>query len=393
MSSNTRYEKITDLLNTSDIISLVGTFGVPETSIKYLNGFLIMPTLCHNDIISQASNKLYYYENSKKFMCYTCCGQMSVFDFIISTYKARGMKYTPTQAAMILEKIIDQRLDNGFAIITPPKLLPTKVDENEDWRSSMTEYNSAVLDCFSKNAKYLAIWEKEDISRESMEKFDIRYDMVRNRMVIPIKDDYNRLVGIKVRNFNKWEIDNQRKYMPLFHNNESYTYEKMKVAYGLNFNKSFIKKTKTVVIFEAEKSVLKFDSYFTMNKSIAVGGSSVSIYHIKMLQDLKVENIVLAFDNDYSKYPDENGNFDKYYGLKKAVKEANRLVGYGFNVEIIYDYKQEYLGNKDAPIDCGRQVYSKLYRDRCSFGELKEQFLESDEKAEEETHEIQIEDF
>mgnify|MGYP003292689478 CR=1 FL=1 len=54
MTSN-RYQKILDQLTTSDIIQLVSEFGIPETSIRYYNNQLIMPTGCHNEIIGNAS--------------------------------------------------------------------------------------------------------------------------------------------------------------------------------------------------------------------------------------------------------------------------------------------------------------------------------------------------
>lgn len=99
--------------------------------------------------------------------------------------------------------------------------------------------------------------------------------------------------------------------MPLWHNEELYNCPKMMVVYGYYQNKAVIKKLKEVIVFEAEKSVLKYGSCFTQNKSVAVGGSSFSQYHSIILKDAGVTKIVLAFDNDYS----EDG--DKYYGLKR----------------------------------------------------------------------------
>lgn len=85
---------------------------------------------------------------------------------------------------------------------------------------------------------------KEGISFDAMDKFGIKFDMIRNRMVIPIYDDKGVFVGAKVRNFNQEDIENGRKYMPLIHNNEIYTYDKGKILYGLNFNKKNIKMQK-----------------------------------------------------------------------------------------------------------------------------------------------------
>ena len=77
-----------------------------------------------------------------------------------------------------------------------------------------------------------------------------------------------------------------------------------------------------------------------------------------ILKDAGVEKIVLAMDNDW----DEDGNH--FYGLEKMLKEGFKILDMGFDVEIIYDWDGDQLGNKDAPIDRGRQVYSKLYRER-----------------------------
>ena len=73
------------------------------------------------------------------------------------------------------------------------------------------------------------------------------------------------------------------------------------------------------------------------------------------------------------------------------LREANKLEVRGFNVEIVYDWEQEYLEDKDAPIDKGREIWNKLYRNRKSFKELKENFLkkgDEDEETEMETENL-----
>lgn len=384
-----KYDKILDMLTTSDIIQLVSKFGVPETSIRYYNNQLIMPTGCHNEIIGQAKHKLYYYESTKKFYCYTCCGSMNPFEFIVQAYKTRGIKYSLSNAAIVLERIIQERLRDGFAIVEHKT--PVVQEIEDDWHKSLTEYNIAVMDCFSRNKKYLKIWEKEGISFDTMDKFGIKFDMVRNRMVIPIYDDKGIFVGAKVRNFNQDEIENGRKYMPLIHNNELYSYDRGKVLYGLNFNKRAIKAAKRAIIFEAEKSCLLYDSLYVGNKAVSVGGSNVSPYQVELLKKLGVETIVLALDNDYSLLPKEDGKYDKYFGLYKMLKEANKLSAKGFIVEIVYDWEQELLENKDAPIDKGREVWNKLYRNRKNFDELKDMFNKKGEKNEQ--TKVEVEDF
>lgn len=385
----TKYNKILDMITTSDIVQLISKFGIPETSIRYYNNQLIMPTGCHNEIIGTAKHKLYYYEDSKKFHCYTCCGSMNPFEFVVQAYRTRGIKYSLSNAAIIIERIIQERLRDGFAIVTPPSNVKKEIEE--DWHKSLTEYNPSIMNCFSRNKKYLKVWEKEGISFDAMDKFGIKFDMIRNRMVIPIYDDKGVFVGAKVRNFNQEDIENGRKYMPLIHNNEIYTYDKGKILYGLNFNKKNIKNAKRAIIFESEKSTILYESLYVGNKAVSIGGSNVSIYQTELLKQYKVETVVLALDNDYSLLPNENGEYDKYFGLYKMLKEANKLDAKGFNVEIVYDWEQSFLENKDAPIDKGREVWNKLYRNRKNFNELKEKYLKKGEK--DERTKVEIEDF
>ena len=55
--------------NIFDVLELWG--GEPE----YCPTGLIARTICHNSIIDDASRKLYYYENTKLFRCYTGCDE------------------------------------------------------------------------------------------------------------------------------------------------------------------------------------------------------------------------------------------------------------------------------------------------------------------------------
>ena len=356
-------------MNSSDIIRLMEKLGVPESMIKYGNSSLIFPTICHNEMSNDPSHKLYYYEATKRFYCYTNCKSMSVFDFIIKVYQTRGYKIEFREAYNILDEIISKRIKNGFAILSNPKpLVPDKIEKN--WEEQLPVYNHHILECFTQQPRFLDVWMSEGIDYDVLVEFGVRFDMVRNRIVFPILDRNGRLVGIRVRNFNQEDLDSGRKYMPLWHNEELYNCPKMMVVYGYYQNKAVIKKLKEVIVFEAEKSVLKYGSCFTQNKSVAVGGSSFSQYHGIILKDAGVTKIVLAFDNDYS----EDG--DKYYGLKKMIKEAKKIQDMGFEVEIIYDWDQEYLGNKDAPIDLGRTIYSKLYRERKKLAEVIELYEE-----------------
>jgi len=363
-------------ITTSDILRLLDKLGVPEGEVRYGNDSIILPTICHNELLSTPSYKLYYYEETKRFYCYTHCGSMSIFDFVINTYAARGLKINFTQAYSLIDGILENRQKTGFAIINNPRIIKTNKIE-PGWEEAFTEYSPNVLACFTKQPRYLAPWLDEGIDYDVLVKYGVCFDMVRNRIVFPVRNHRGRLIGIKVRNFNEKDLDEHRKYMPLWHNNELYNYPKRMIAYGLYENKSTIRRAGEAIVFEAEKSVLKFDSYFTQNRSVAIGGSSFSAYHALLLKELGVEKITLAFDNDW-----EGDN--KKYGLMKTIESAIKIKKMGFKVDVIYDFDEDTLDNKDAPVDKGRAAYSKLYRHRRDLDSLLIEF----KPEEKETNEI-----
>lgn len=45
---------------------------------------------------------------------------MNPFEFVVQAYRTRGIKYSLSNAAIIIERIIQERLRDGFAIVTPP---------------------------------------------------------------------------------------------------------------------------------------------------------------------------------------------------------------------------------------------------------------------------------
>lgn len=344
-------------MNTSDILCLLEYLGVSEQLVRYGNESVIFPTVCHNELISAPSHKLYYYESTKKFYCYTNCKGMDVFEFIINAQRARGNKYTFSHAYNLMSSIVNNRMRQGFAVIEAPKMKRTpQIVPN--WQKQLTVYNHHVLECFTQQPKYLAPWLDEGISYDVLCDFGVRFDMVRNRIVFPVYDHIGRLIGVKARNFNIEDIEAHRKYMPLWYNKELYNYPKMMVLYGYYQNRYTIKKAKEAIVFESEKAVLQYGSFFTLNKAVAIGGSSFSVYHGQILKDCGVETIVLALDYDW----DDDGNKD--YGLHKMIREGYKIQEMGFNVELIYDWDDQYLGDKDSPIDRGRVTFTKLYRAR-----------------------------
>ena len=103
------------------------------------------------------------------------------------------------------------------------------------------------------------------------------------------------------------------------------------------------------------------------------------------------EESIKKFENDLKILIDVVKSIEGQYIVFDKLKEANKLDAKGFNVEIVYDWEQSFLENKDAPIDKGREIWNKLYRNRKNFNELKEKYLKKGEKNE--RTKVEIEDF
>lgn len=96
----------------------------------------------------------------------------------------------------------------------------------------------------------------------------------------------------------KSEAEVYGKYRPIKINNQLYNHPLGLNLYGLNWNKQAIQKMKKVIVFESEKSVLKYATYFGWNNNISVAccGSNISSHQIQLLLDCGVEEIIIAFD-------------------------------------------------------------------------------------------------
>ena len=129
------------------------------------------------------------------------------------------------------------------------------------------------------------------------------------------------------------------------------------VMYGYDQNKAAIEKSRQVVIFESEKSVLKAPS-FGIDNALAVFGSNISKQHIQLLLELGVNDVVLAFDSDYEQVGDDEFKFF----VVKMKKLAAKLTPY-FSVSIVYN-NQGYDMYKCNMMDIPYEQAMKLWESR-----------------------------
>lgn len=187
----------------------------------------------------------------------------------------------------------------------------------------------------------LEVWKKEGISDSSLRKFQVKYDSFSDRLVYPIRNLQGKIVNIGGRTLDPdWKEKKLRKY----------TYFQgwgggMDIIYGLYENLEDIKDKNRVILFEGCKSVLLANTYGIHNTG-AILTSHLSPYQMKILAILGC-NVTFALDKDVDIRQDKN------------IQKLKQYV----NVDYLWD-KDNLLGEKDAPVDKGKEVFEKLYEHR-----------------------------
>lgn len=196
---------------------------------------------------------------------------------------------------------------------------------------------------YEKNEEKLKVWLAEGISKESLARFDVRYDGFSDRLVYPIKNMDGKIVNIGGRTLDPdWKEKKLRKYCYF------YPWGVMTTIYGLYDNLEYIKRQGEVILFEGCKSVLLADTWGIKNCG-AILTSHLNPSQMKLLASLGVR-VVFAFDRDVNILKDHNINILKNY----------------INVEYLFDSKG-LLDEKDAPVDKGKEVFRDLYIRRLKY--------------------------
>ena len=115
------------------------------------------------------------------------------------------------------------------------------------------------------------------------------YDRFRCRVVFPIIDGYNKVIGFGGRVLD----DSVPKYL---NSPESPVYDKSNSIYGLNIAKDFIRREGKVIIVEGYLDLLSLNQYGIRNVTATLG-TSLTSGHVKVLKRY-TKNVVIIFDAD-----------------------------------------------------------------------------------------------
>lgn len=211
--------------------------------------------------------------------------------------------------------------------------------------NKVNTYDDSILDCYVNcgNIRFLA----DNISLLSQKFFNIKYDVESQGIVIPIRNQFGQLMGVKER-FNYDVPDGEMKYFYAVPCSMSQT------LFGYSQNYEFLVDN-TIYIFEAEKSCMQCYSYGIRN-CVSLGSGSISIQQVKMLLELNPKRIIFLHDVGY--------------GLENIMRNIDMVKNYSRFTEVELGY-WSYFGrgyeNKVSPSDLGKECLENILQNEITM--------------------------
>ena len=357
--------EIRNTLTIDNIFDLLQEWGADPEHTAF---GILCATICHNPP-GEGSKKLYFYDNSGLFRCYTGCDSyFDIFELVIKVAKIQWDKEFDLNDAVCWiatkfgfsgtheDRPEDEDLDDWKYLANYERIQDIEIKTNE---IILKEYDDIILSRFNYSLK-IGPWLREGICQEALNQAQIGFYPGGDQITIPHFDKDGRFIGLRGRTLCAEEGERYGKYRPMRVNNQLYNHPLGMNLYNFNNSKKNIAIMKKAIVFEGEKSTLLYQSYFGLENDISVAccGSSVSAYQIQMLLEAGAEEIIIAFDRQFKDIGDEEFKHLKLNLIKLRDKYKNFAT-----ISFIFD-KHMITGYKDSPIDCGPQIFLQLFKER-----------------------------
>ena len=205
---------------------------------------------------------------------------------------------------------------------------------------------------------------KIDIAREVDNKI---YDTFQNRIIFPIIDEDNNVIGFSGRKYLEGDLENKglSKYV---NSRETEIFIKSKIFYNINNALPNIKKSKEIIITEGFMDTIRMVS-IGYNNTVALMGTAFTKEHLEKIIKYKCK-VVLNLDQDNA-------------GILGTISIGDILLKNNIDVSVIVydDYKDsdEYIINK------GKDAFDISYKNRIPFIDFKLNYLKSNRNMKDST--------
>ncbi len=190
------------------------------------------------------------------------------------------------------------------------------------------------------------IFTDDGIDIPTQEFWEVKYDLMQNRAVFPIRNENGDLITCKGRTINS---DYRLLGIPKYY--VYYEIETSHILFGEFQNKDYIKKADYIILVESEKSVMKLWQMGYRN-CVAIGRKSISRQQRNKLLSYG-KTLVIAFDNDVK---------------EKELQVISRMFKGLIPISYTLD-RFNLLNEKDSPCDNGLHIFEELLETRIEFKE------------------------
>lgn len=179
------------------------------------------------------------------------------------------------------------------------------------------------------------------------------YDYFSNRLIFPIKNEDDYIIGFSGRTIGIIDTDYKVKYL---NTPETKVFKKEKIMYNINRSKSFIYNKKNIILLEGYMDVISLEK-LNIKNTVALMGTNLSDFNLNKIKKIANECLIFLDGdeiginsslkiaikllnnnikvkivlNETKKDPDELINNGKYELVKTMILNAKNPINFAFN--------------------------------------------------------------
>lgn len=272
------------------------------------------------------------------------CSMPDIFDLVQFVTKKSGI--------LVVLNILGLSHNQNIKDIKPKEdgtEIFKKLKNKKKINNTETYLDEDVLNRYLKLC-HISLVTKDGILPDTALEWEVGIDEDSNRITFPHRHWNNgKLMAIVGRTLIKeYDVLNIPKYLTI----TGVGYKKEKNLYGLYKNKKDILASKTIILVEGEKSVIKLWQWGYKN-AVSVGCHTITQKQIAILSIFGLDEIVVCWDSDVE--------------TEHTYKTCKQLQGIAKKISYVDVSKIRLYDGKNAPVDKGLKRWSLLYNRRFEY--------------------------